>query len=162
MYNFVSRPLTLFFDFIKDRSGLAVVESAFFIPLLLFAALAVFDFGRAGVSQMEMQQALRAGAQVSMININDEDEVVAATLAALGEITAGSSAQDGLCQVDKTCIDVLFQCECESTGVTGCSTICAATNEPPSTFLSILTSRRHDGILVPDFEINNSIVIQTR
>lgn len=148
--------------FFNDRAGLAVTESAFFIPLLLFAAIATFDIGRAGVSQLEMQQALRAGAQVSMINITEEEEILLAALTALGEDAAGSASEDGICRADTTCIDVAFTCECTDGSASSCSTICTADDEPPSAFLSIMMARRHEGILVPDFELNNSIVVQTR
>ncbi len=145
-----------------DRSGLATTESAFFIPIFIFATLAVFDLGRAGASRMEIDQALRAGAQVSMINITDEVEVERATLAALGESISGAVLPDGLCEPTETCIDATYQCECTSGVATTCASICGATGEPPSAYLTITASRRQEGLIFPAREIASSIFVQTR
>ncbi len=147
---------------IAARSGLATVESAVFIPIFIFATLTVLDLGRAGGSRMEIDQALRAGAQVSMINITDEDEVMDATLAALGEAAPGAFNDDGLCAPNATCVAAAFQCECDAGVATACASICAATGEPPSAYLTISASRRQEGMLLPDFEVASSIQVQTR
>ena len=147
---------------IADCSGLAAMESAFFIPMFLFATLAVFDLGRAGASRMEIDQALRAGAQVSMINITDEMEILNATLAAMGIASSGEKAPDGMCVPNTTCIDVNFDCKCTTGTSTTCASICVGTGEPPSAFLTIDAARRQEGVVFPDFQIESSIVVQTR
>ena len=116
---------------IASTAGLATVESAFFIPIFLFAALAVFDLGRAGADRMTIDQGLRAGAQVSMINVTEESEVLDATLAALGENAPGQYLNDGMCAPDSTCVSATYQCECEEGVATECASICSATGEPP-------------------------------
>jgi len=148
--------------FIADRRGLAAVEAALFIPIFLFATLAVFDLGRAGASKMELDQALRAGAQVSMINITDESEVLAATLAALDEAASGSYLEDGLCAPDATCLDVSFQCECTPGVEATCASICGGSGDPPPAYLTIQAARRQEGILFPDHSVDSSILVQTR
>ena len=145
-----------------DRVGLATTESAFFIPIFIFATLAVFDLGRAGAARMEIDQALRAGAQVSMINITDEIEVEKATLAALGESISGAYLPDGLCEPTETCIDATYQCECTAGGATTCASLCVATNEPPSAYLTIVAARRQQGLIFPDHDVTSSIFVQTR
>lgn len=145
-----------------NRCGLATVESALFIPMFIFATLAVFDLGRAGAVRMDIDQALRAGAQVSMINITDESEVMNATLAALGEMSSGTILGDGLCAPDTTCVDATFQCECVLGVATACASICAGTGEPPSAYLTISAGQRHEGLLFPDFDVSSDILVQTR
>ena len=147
---------------IKSRCGLATVESALFIPMFIFATLAVFDLGRAGAARIDIDQALRAGAQVSMINITDETEVMNATLAALGEMSSGSLLGDGLCAPHTTCVIANYQCECDVGVATACASICAGTGEPPSAYLTISAARRHEGLLFPDFDVNSDIFVQTR
>ena len=146
----------------REKSGLAVTESAFFIPIFLLTTLAVFDLGRAGSNRMEIDQALRAGAQISMINITDETEVLNATLSALGISSSGSVEGDGMCQVDKTCVSVTFQCECTAGVSTTCASICGGTGEPPSSYLTIRADRRQEGMLFPDHNVGSTIVVQTR
>jgi Flp pilus assembly protein TadG len=147
---------------LADRRGLAATEAAFLMPIFLFAALAVFDLGRGGASRMDLDQALRAGAQVSMINITEEAEVVNAVLAALNEAASGSYLGDGLCAPDATCVSAVFQCECVAGVATTCASICGATGEPPAAYLRITAARRQEGVLFPDHGVETSIMVQTR
>lgn len=149
-------------SFIADRYGLAALESAFFVPIFVFATLAVFDVGRGGASRMEIDQALRAGAQVSMLNVTEESEVLAATLAALGETSGGAIQPDGLCKTDTTCVDVSFECECSPGVSASCDSICPGGNAPPSAYLTITAERRQEGILFPDYAVGSRIHVQTR
>ncbi len=149
-------------SFAADCSGLATVESSLFIPIFIFAILAVFDLGRAGAARMEIDQALRAGAQVSMINITDETEIMNATLAALDEMSSGSQLEDGLCAPGATCVNAIFQCECDPGVATTCASICAGTGEPPSAYLTISAARRQEGLLFPDYDVKSDIFVQTR
>ena len=130
--------------------------------MFIFATLSVFDLGLAGAARMDIDQALRAGAQVSMINITDETEVMNATLAALGEMSSGSVLGDGLCAPGATCVDATYQCECDAGVATTCASICAGTGEPPSAYLTISAARRHEGLLLPDIDVSSDIFVQTR
>lgn len=144
-----------------DRNGLAATEAAFIAPIFVFASLAVFDLGLAGTKRMELDQALRAGAQLSMINVNDETEILNATLAALGETSKGEVAADGICEPDKSCVDVSYACECSDGSAHACNQLCT-TGEIPSAFLTITASRRHDGVIFPDMNLGTQITVQTR
>ncbi len=153
---------TLGYSMLRARSGLATTESAFFILPVAFATLAIVDLGRAGADRMQIDQALRAGAQVSMINITDETEVLNATLAALGESESGALAEDGMCTTRKTCITATYQCECVAGTPTTCASLCVGSGEPPAAYLTIVASRRQEGIFFPDYDVASSILVQTR
>jgi len=142
---------------------MAVTEAAFFAPIFVLSGLAVFDLGVAGSKRMQLDQALRAGAQVSMINVTDELEIMNATLAALGESELGEVDQgDGLCEPYKTCVNVDYSCECSSGVASPCNQLCVSSGEAPSAYLTIVASRRHEGMLLPDMNLETQIVVQTR
>ncbi len=154
--------LAVLLKFGIEKKGLATTEAAFFIPIFLFSTLAVVDLGFAGADRMDIDQALRAGAQVSMINITDETEVMNATLAALGETESGTVLPDGMCNPGQTCVTATFQCECDAGVATACASICPATGEPPSAYLTIDAARRQEGIIFPEYDVSSSIQVQTR
>lgn len=142
-------------------SGLAATEAAFFAPIFILAGLSVFDLGLAGTKRMQLDQALRAGAQLSMINVTDENEILNATLAALDEQSSGSVLEDGICEPDASCVTVDYGCECGGTA-NACNTLCPSSGDVPSAFLTIVASRRHEGMLLPDMNVQTQITVQTR
>lgn len=146
----------------RDRRGIATVEAAMIAPIFILGGLAVFDLGLAGTKRLELDQALRAGAQVSMINVTREDDIMQATLAALGEAAPGEFLEDGICEPNASCVDVSYACSCEGGGSSACDQLCIPSGEIPSAFLTIVASRRHDGFLFPDMDLQTQIVVQTR
>ena len=145
-----------------DRNGVAAVEAAFIAPIFVLCGLAVFDLGLAGTKRLELDQALRAGAQVSMVNVTEEDDILAATISALGETAPGIYSQDGLCEPNASCIDVSYACECSDGTASQCDQLCIPSGEIPSAFLTIVAARRHEGLLFPDIDLNTRITVQTR
>jgi hypothetical protein len=153
--------VSFFKRWLSDRLGVAAVEAAFIAPIFVLVGLAVFDLGLAGTKRLQLDQALRAGAQVSMVNISEESEILAATLAALGEDATGSRLDDGICEPGLSCVDVTYACKC-GVAAASCSQLCSASGEIPSAFLTIVASRRHDGLLLPDVGVSTKIMVQTR
>jgi len=145
-----------------DNKGVAAVEAAVIAPIFVLCGLMVFDLGLAGTKRLELDQALRAGAQVSMINITDEDEIRAATIAALGEPANGAYGEDGLCEPNATCINVNFACECSGGTASQCNQLCVPSGEIPSAYLTIVAARRHEGLLLRDIALSTRITVQTR
>ena len=147
---------------LRDRRGLAATEAAFIAPIFVFCGLAVFDLGLAGTKRLQLDQALRAGAQVSMVNISDENRILAATLATLGEESGGAVLEDGLCAPNASCVNVSYACECGGGAASPCDQLCTPSGEIPSAFLTIVASRRHEGVLLPDMPVATRITVQTR
>lgn len=143
------------------QKGIATVEAALIAPIFVLGALAVVDLGLAGTKRMQLDQALRAGAQLSMVNVTEESEIMDATLAALGESAAGTVADDGLCAPDASCITVSYACECAG-GANACDALCPGSGDIPSAYLTITASRRHEGFLFPDMDLDTQITVQTR
>ena len=147
--------------FLADRSGIAATEGAMVMPMLLVIVLGTFDLGFATTSRMQLDHALRSGAQLAMLNTTDPNTVEGITLDALGAETAGSVAQDGICTANQTCVNVSVQCSCGSV-VQSCSQICTASNRAPDAFLTIAAARRYEGIFLGDRPVASVITVQTR
>ena len=147
---------------LADKSGIAATEAAFIAPIFILSGLAMLDLGLAGTQRLELDQALRAGAQVSMVNVTDESEIMAATLAALGESQKGEVLEDGICAPGESCINVSYACKCSNGTANACTALCPGSGDIPSAFLTIVASRRHEGLLLPDMDLETQITVQTR
>jgi Flp pilus assembly protein TadG len=81
----------------RSESGVALIEFAFVLPILLVLAMGMLDFGRAFHMKSVLDQAAREGARVAVVTSPDQDIVedhVNSVLAS-GGITATSITVDG-------------------------------------------------------------------
>jgi Flp pilus assembly protein TadG len=81
----------------RSESGVALIEFAFVLPILLVLAMGMLDFGRAFHMKSMLDQAAREGARVAVVTSPDADIVesrVDAVLAS-GGITPTSVTIDG-------------------------------------------------------------------
>lgn len=81
----------------RSESGVALIEFAFVLPILLVLAMGMLDFGRAFHMKSMLDQAAREGARVAVVTSPDADIVesrVGAVLAS-GGITPTSVTIDG-------------------------------------------------------------------
>ena len=79
------------------ESGVALIEFAFVLPILLVLAMGMLDFGRAFHAKSLLDQAAREGARVAVVTTPDVDIVEARVNAVLasGGITPTSVTVDG-------------------------------------------------------------------
>lgn len=76
----------------NPESGVALIESAFVLPLLLVLTMGMLDFGRAFHTKSVLDQAAREGARIAVVTSPDADlvtEKVNEVLASSG-VTASS------------------------------------------------------------------------
>jgi Flp pilus assembly protein TadG len=76
----------------NSQAGVALIESAFILPLLLVLTMGMLDFGRAFHTKSVLDQAAREGARIAVVTSPDVDLVTAkvnAVLASSG-VTASS------------------------------------------------------------------------
>jgi len=76
----------------NSQAGVALIESAFVLPLLLVLTMGMLDFGRAFHTKSVLDQAAREGARIAVVTSPDVDLVtdkVNAVLASSG-VTAAS------------------------------------------------------------------------
>ena len=81
----------------RSESGVALIEFAFVLPILLVLAMGMLDFGRAFHMKSLLDQAAREGARVAVVTTPDVDIVESRVNAVLasGGITPTSVAVDG-------------------------------------------------------------------
>jgi Flp pilus assembly protein TadG len=85
------RPLTKTHLFCGCCRGVAAVELALIVPLLLLMGLALFDFGEAIYTKTEVQNAAQAGAQYAVAHGFDANSVSAAVQAATNFASVSAS-----------------------------------------------------------------------
>ena len=146
---------------LKREDGTAAIESCMFSPLLVLSALAISDIGDRASSRMDLDQALRAGSQVAMLNTTNDVAIEGAALMALGESVKGTVDLEGNCSINKTCIDVTHYCECSDGLSSPCDELCP-TLYPPSAFVSISVKRRIAGLLFPDTHVHAKTEVRLR
>lgn len=61
----------------NPQSGVALIEMAFVLPLLLVLAMGMLDFGRAFHTKSVLDQAAREGARIAVVTSPDVDLVTA-------------------------------------------------------------------------------------
>jgi Flp pilus assembly protein TadG len=81
----------------RSESGVALIEFAFVLPILLVLAMGMLDFGRAFHTKSLLDQAAREGARVAVVTSPDVDIVEAHVNAVLasGGIVPTSITVDG-------------------------------------------------------------------
>jgi Flp pilus assembly protein TadG len=88
-----------------SQSGQELVEFAIVLPLLLLVAFGVLDLGRVFHSAITITNAAREGARYGMTHVDDEEGIVAVTLA---------EAQNSGIDLSTSIIDVSCPDNCDS------------------------------------------------
>lgn len=147
--------------FSKDARGTSAIEFAFCAPVLIMGLLIVTDIGLAINERMLLDQATRAGAELAMNSVDDEDTledmVVSSATGAYGQ-DLNDLDSDEIPEVDATKF-----CECPDapgTAVT-CSNLCTG-DIVPSTYWSFVTTKDYNGVFVPTFELETELTVQVR
>jgi Flp pilus assembly protein TadG len=136
------------------RAGAAAVEFALFLPVLLLMVLGLYEYSRWIGMEIELEQALRAGAQSAMIgqNYTDPTAIQAAVLGATDLLPApavyytfpgGSTPQTGT---------PYFSCVCPDGTVNLCPgdpsyTSCTG-GVPPGQFITIAAQTTYDPVIL--------------
>ena len=93
----------------NPESGVALIESAFVLPLLLVLTMGMLDFGRAFHTKSVLDQAAREGARIAVVTDPDTDlvtakvnEVLASSGVTAGSVTITGPAADKMVTVTVT------------------------------------------------------------
>jgi Flp pilus assembly protein TadG len=81
----------------RRDAGVALIEAAFVLPILLVLAMGMLDFGRAFHAKHLLDEAAREGCRVAVVTAPDPDIVTArvGSVLSAGGLTATSVAVDG-------------------------------------------------------------------
>jgi len=134
--------------FRRAIDGIAATEFAIFVPVFAFGLLTMVDVGLAISERMALDQALRAGAELAMANVDDTDTL---------ENTV-RAAHDA----DPNSYSVAVNQFCGCDGAAGsCTTLCA-NGEPPSIYIDFSASRTMETFLLPSFDVASTLRVQVR
>jgi Flp pilus assembly protein TadG len=144
-----------------DRRGAAAVEFAIGAPVLLGGLVIMTDLGLAMNARMNLDQAVRAGAEFVMGDITDTDQ--------LEELIASAAtgyAGDDPNNVDnqaRPAVTALKVCKCpNSSAFVSCADLCTANNTPPYVYYDLGAEAVYDAIFLPDFTLRTKIEVQVR
>jgi Flp pilus assembly protein TadG len=97
---------------LRSRRGIAALEFALVVPVLILLILATVDYGRAIAQSMRLSNAVRAGAQYALSFPDDVAGINARVTGALGGWTD---------------VSVATECQCAggTTSATACTEVCS-------------------------------------
>ena len=146
---------------LKSRDGSAGVEFAIGAPVLLGGLIIMTDIGLAFNEQMNLDQAVRSGAEFVMGDVTDLDE-----LEKLVKSAASGHDPDGQQSVNASEIPNVTPtktCKCPgSDAAVSCQQICTANNLPPYTYYDIVATKTYDAFFLPDFTLKTKVQVQVR
>jgi Flp pilus assembly protein TadG len=146
--------------FARERGATAGVEFAIGAPVMLGGLLVMTDVGLAFNAKMNLDQAVRTGAQFVMNGATSETAVENYVGAAA--IGADPSSPGDVASEDIPVVDVVKTCECPgSTTAVTCDALCTG-EIVPSMYYTLNATLTHTGIFLSDFDLSTTIKVQTR
>lgn len=152
---------SLFGCFRRNRAGAAAVEFAIGAPLLLGGLVVMADLGLAINAKMNLEQAVRAGAEFVMGGATDADQIEEMVASA----ATGYSSDDPNNVDNKALptVTALKVCKCPgSDAPVSCSDLCAANQKPPYAYYDIDAQMTYDALFLPDMTLATTIEVQVR
>lgn len=147
--------------FCAGRGGAAAVEFAIGAPVLLGGLVIMTDLGLAINAKMNLEQAVRAGAEFVMGEVTDTDqieELVAS--AATGFASNDPNNVDNQARPTVTAVKV---CKCPSSSApVSCTVLCTANEKPPYAYYDLDAQTIYDAIFLPDLTLRTTIEVQVR
>ena len=139
---------------VRDRRGVSAVEFSLLAPFLVMGAISTIDAGMAVYDKMMITQVLRSGAHTA---IAAESE---AQMRAILEATAQDNftVAQGAPNIGELAVNVTSYCVCpEATGTpVSCTTTCTG-GTLPNEFYQLSADMEFDSILLPNFNLSNSL-----
>jgi Flp pilus assembly protein TadG len=140
----------------RDRQGVAAVEFALIAPVLLVMLAGVIDFSLYIGTRIELEQALRAGAQYALKDFTDSTTISAAVTGAtnLSSVTVSyDPATDSYCE----CPDGTSNACPGNASYSACST-----GERPGLFVTLVGSATYDPMFtdLPGLSSNMTVTQQ--
>lgn len=143
--------------FLRDTSGVAVVEFALLGPTLLFMLLAAIDLGGVMAQREAMDHVLRSGAQLAMTDSGSTAVLAAMQSVASPDFTLATGTPKSIA------LAATRFCACPNTPgtATTCETICTG-NLPTNAYYRMTATKTYHGILFPLFTLTPVLQVQIR
>jgi pilus assembly protein CpaE len=146
---------------LADKCGSSAVEFAVGAPVLLVGLVIVTDIGLAVNDRMNLDQAVRAGAEFAMNNVDDEDTLEEMVKSAA---TGVYGSQPGDVNSSNTpTVDVTRTRERPDApgAAASCDQLCTG-EIVPYIYYDFLASKAYQGIFIPDFAMQTQMKVQVR
>ncbi|MEE8393553.1 MAG: TadE family protein [Rhodospirillales bacterium] len=163
-------------DLTRSSEGVSAVEFALITPMLLVVLIGLIDFGMAMFHKMELQSAVRSGAQYALSNSGDTTSITSAVTAATSigisssDVTLTCYCLDDNDTVDVTSDDTTYSTTCGSVSCSSTElvfmTVAASSTYTPILLPTVDTSTgsvtKYLGFIPSTFSLSGSVTIRTR
>jgi pilus assembly protein CpaE len=146
----------------RHEGGVSATEFAFFAPILVFGLLTATDLGMAAFQKIAVDQVLRSGAQVAMIDPGVDKVRNALTSTAIQNFSLDSSTPETGKQLISVNAERYCTCPGNSAVRVVCSTICSGAVPATFAYYSLTASKAFKGILLPQMTLSSHIQVQVR
>lgn len=145
-----------------DRRGVAAIEFAIGAPVLLGGLVIMVDLGLAMNAQMNLDQAVRAGAEFVMGgDVTDTSQLE--DLVASAATGYAADDPDNVNNVTRPTVSAVKVCKCPGSDAhVSCTDICLPAEVPPYAYYDLTAQTPYDAIFLPDFTLRTEIQIQVR
>lgn len=143
------------------RDGTAGVEFAIMAPILLGFLVIMTDIGLAFTAQMNLDQAVKSGAEFVFGDVSNVDTLE--TLMTAAATGASASAPTNVNSSNRPTFEAGKFCRCPgSNAAVSCDQVCTSDNSPPRIFYNITGVQTFDAMALPDFSLQSTIRVQVR
>jgi hypothetical protein len=145
----------------RARGGTAAIEFAIGAPVLLGGLVIMVDLGLAMNAQMNLDQAVRAGAEFVMGDVTDTNQLEELVASAATGYASGDP--NNVDNQTRPSVSALKVCKCPgSDAAVTCTDICLPDEVPPYAYYDLTAEAAYDAIFLPDFTLRTQIEIQVR
>lgn len=159
----VKRMFKKWASLLQDKSGVAAVEFAFSAPMLILGVVVMTDLGLAVHERMNLDQAVRSGAEFVMNDVSDKDEIKKLVIAAAtGTYSETPNDVESAERPTVTVPDPVCECPDNPGTAVSCSGTLCSNDMPPSVYYYIHAKKTYEALLLPDMSLQTEITVQVR
>ena len=155
------QPLENLARLLRCKRGTSGVEFAIAAPIMLGGLLVMTDIGLAFNAQMNLDQAVKAGAQFVMSDVTQESTLQdMMTSAATGH---SSTDPQNVNNQNAPTFTAPKVCKCPGSDASvNCDQLCTSGQVPPYVYYTLSGAQTYNAIVLPDFHLHSSIRVQVR
>ena len=153
---------------LSDDSGASAIEFGILAPVLVFTLLTTVDIGLAVHERMQIDNALRAGAEAAMSDLGaSKVREVVETVAEDHFTLAGSDGDEGDFEISGTTplsVQVERFCACpeaKAAKVNCSAPICEGPSKP-YVYYRLSADKAYDAVLLPKLPLDSAVQVQVR
>lgn len=136
-------------DFRHARDGVAAVEFALIVPVMLIILMGLLDYAIAVFHKMELESAVRSGAQYALVQDSNSATII-------GVVEASTNLE-----IANVTVTVTESCECSDGSAIACAGTCLT--DPVRHYTTVTANYIHTWFFLPGTQtLTQSITIRTQ